>query len=381
MAASDEPASGPRVGLIGLGIVIVVAIIVGVMTATFASSLTASQAGKPIGNEVTDGITANATVINVDPLKTEMTIRLAMQPEGSYNDNGVLSRPVTLYYDSVDGTKQIDFKAGKPLGATDLSVPLLGDTVSAYPWDKYDSEIGLEFTTVSDEAAAAAKAKAAQEKAAGSTTTTTTAPPTTSTSEGEPSSTTSAPSSTTTTAPGTQPSTPPSSEAAVEVPMRLVAAHQAAGSDSSGSSSASLRPDTSVPAQITVYTNVPAYTVVEATAGDTGGADIIDIKFNVSRAPSAKFFSLLVTFVMWALALGVLFIALWVIGRRRKFELAIMSMMAVVLFAMPAALRSFQPGIPPPGVLSDFYGFFPCDIIVALSLVSMLVLYLRRGPD
>jgi len=67
--------------------------------------------------------------------------------------------------------------------------------------------------------------------------------------------------------------------------------------------------------------------------------------------------------------------------RRRKLETAQISMMAVILFAMPAALRSFQPGIPPPGVLSDFYGFFWADIVVALSLVTMLIIYLQRRTD
>jgi hypothetical protein len=47
---------------------------------------------------------------------------------------------------------------------------------------------------------------------------------------------------------------------------------------------------------------------------------------------------------------------------------------------MPAALRSSQPGIPAPGVLSDFYGFFWCDAIVAASLVATILVYLKRRP-
>jgi len=38
-------------------------------------------------------------------------------------------------------------------------------------------------------------------------------------------------------------------------------------------------------------------------------------------------------------------------------------------------------GIPPPGVLSDFYGFFWCDAIVAISLVTVVTVYLRRGTE
>jgi hypothetical protein len=125
---------------------------------------------------------------------------------------------------------------------------------------------------------------------------------------------------------------------------------------------------------------VPSYSVIEGaiTAPDADG--VLHAHFDVSRAPTAVFFSVLVTGIMWALALGVLFICLSVVLSRRKMEVGLLSMMGAVLFAMPAALRSSQPGIPPPGVLSDFYGFFWCDAIVALSLIVTILVYLGRRP-
>lgn len=134
-----------------------------------------------------------------------------------------------------------------------------------------------------------------------------------------------------------------------------------------------------LPVDLQVHRNVPAYNVVDVTGSvDTEG--VISAHFQVGRAASAVAFSMLVTIIMWGLALGVAFMALSVILRRRKFELAMLAMMAAVLFAMPAALRSFQPGIPAPGVLSDFYGFIPCDGLVAVSLISMIAVYLIRKP-
>lgn len=313
--------SGGRFALIAGVLLVVIALAVGATTSLFAATLDRSSASAVIGQQElqTDGILAQATVTNVDPLKSEMQIRLAMDHVGSLDNEGLLARPVTLYYSSVDGTKQIDFKKDKPLGATDLMVPLLGDSVASYPWDRYQGDIELTFVTTSD------------------------AP---------------APPAATTAAAGEGTGNPPEAKPA-DAPAPL--------------------PDTVVASSLTVYEQVPAYNVLEVAGTEKDG--VLGATFNLRRAPTAIFFSLLVTFIMWALAIGVMLIAVSVVQRRRKFELALITMMAAILFAMPAALRGFQPGIPPPGVLSDFYGFFWCDVIVAISLVTVVTVYLRRGTE
>jgi hypothetical protein len=47
---------------------------------------------------------------------------------------------------------------------------------------------------------------------------------------------------------------------------------------------------------------------------------------------------------------------------------------AALLFAFPA-IRSIEPFVPPMGVLSDFFGFFWAESIVAVSLVVHLYWY------
>lgn len=344
---SSAPRQGKGLLIGGIAMMLVIVVVVAVSASVFGASLEKAQEGTDVGAQnITDGIKATATVSNVDPVAGQMTVRIAMDPVGNLDqDNtGLLDRPVTLYYDSVDGTKQIDFKAGKPLGSTDLTVPLLGGTVSAYPWDKYNADIQLQFLTTSESASASS-----------------------STGSGGTSGSSGSGSSESSSGTGGESSSGGSSSTPA--------------SGTSAPAAAAAPKDTIVPAEFVVFKQVPAYSVVDVSADPTNPDGVLGVHFEVRRASTAIFFSLLVTAIMWVLALGVAFMALMVVTHRRKFELAVMSFMAIILFAMPAALRSFQPGIPPPGVLSDFYGFFWCDIIVAVALSTVLVTYLRRGTD
>jgi hypothetical protein len=370
--ADARGAKGDRAMLtIGLPIVIVAVLATALISMRFANGLDPSSASAVIGpDHLTDGIATKATVTNIDPAKAEMTIRLAMDPVGVLDDGGgLLARPVTLYYESVDGTKQIDFKAGKPLGTTDLAVPLVDGTISSYPWDQYRGDIALSFYTVGD-----LDPKSTSGDPAGTTPSTTpsaTTPTTEGTNTSEPP---------TSTPPGTTATTaaPADGGANADEPASLRTRTRAAAADEPAAEKKTETPDTIVPSTMEVYENVPAYNVLDIS-GDVKD-NVLEASFEAKRAPAAIFFSCLVTIVMWALALGVFYIALSVIVGRRKLELAHMTMMAAILFALPAALRSSQPGIPPPGVLSDFYGFFFCDVIVAASLIAILVTYLWRKP-
>jgi len=331
-AAPDDGGSalpGVHPWLIIGGVIAVVTVLAMVSSVLFNSTLRREPVTGTIGpNRVDDGIVVDGTVTTVDLTKNVMTLRITVDPVGSFdpNDSNVPSQPITMYYTGVDGTKKVTFEAGKPIGATDLTLslqeaddPIVPQVASpiqgSYPWDTYLAQVHLLFLTP---------------KAA-------------------------APSAGATTASG-------------------------AASGSGASAPADAVQDALVPANLVIYKTVPAFSVVEAKQRITPEG-VINVSLEVSRAGTAKFFSLLVTVIMWALAVGVLLITVSVAKRRRKLETAQISMMAVILFAMPAALRSFQPGIPPPGVLSDFYGFFWADIVVALSLVTMLIIYLQRRTE
>jgi len=104
---------------------------------------------------------------------------------------------------------------------------------------------------------------------------------------------------------------------------------------------------------------------------------IIDI--SIQRATTAVFFSMFIMIAMWALAIGVLFLVYRVFAGHRKIEISMFSFLGALLFAFPA-LRNSQPGSPPIGTLSDFLAFFWAEVIIALSLLSVVLRWLIRGP-
>lgn len=104
---------------------------------------------------------------------------------------------------------------------------------------------------------------------------------------------------------------------------------------------------------------------------------VIDI--SIERAQTAKFFSIFIMIAMWALALGVVFLVFRVLSGHRKIEISMFSFLGALLFAFPA-LRNSQPGTPPIGTMSDFLAFFWAEVIIALSLLSVVLRWLIKGP-
>jgi hypothetical protein len=104
---------------------------------------------------------------------------------------------------------------------------------------------------------------------------------------------------------------------------------------------------------------------------------VIDI--SIQRATTAMFFSVFIMIAMWALTCGVIFLVYRVFAGHRKIEISMFSFLGALLFAFPA-LRNSQPGTPPIGTLSDFIAFFWAEVIIALSLLTVVICWLVRGP-
>jgi hypothetical protein len=104
---------------------------------------------------------------------------------------------------------------------------------------------------------------------------------------------------------------------------------------------------------------------------------VIDI--NIQRATTAMFFSVFIMIAMWALTFGVIFLVYRVFAGHRKIEISMFSFLGALLFAFPA-LRNSQPGTPPIGTLSDFIAFFWAEVIIALSLLTVVICWLVRRP-
>ena len=103
------------------------------------------------------------------------------------------------------------------------------------------------------------------------------------------------------------------------------------------------------------------------------------IEIDIERASTAIFFSVFIMIAMWALVIGVLFLVFRVFAGQRKIEISMFSFLGALLFAFPA-LRNSQPGTPPIGTMSDFIAFFWAEVIIALSLLSVVLRWIIRGP-
>ena len=118
---------------------------------------------------------------------------------------------------------------------------------------------------------------------------------------------------------------------------------------------------------------------IDAEYAKENAPDHTVIDINIQRATTAIFFSIFIMVAMWALTLGVIFLVFRVFAGHRKIEISMFSFLGALLFAFPA-LRNSQPGTPPIGTMSDFIAFFWAEVIIALSLLSVVICWLVRGP-
>ena len=137
--------------------------------------------------------------------------------------------------------------------------------------------------------------------------------------------------------------------------------------------------DNSIPVAIQMYGSVSGLRIdAEYAKEHTDNHVVVDL--SLSRAPTAVFFSVFIMAAMWALTLGVVCLVFRVLAGHRKIEISMFSFLGALLFAFPA-LRNSQPGTPPIGTLSDFLAFFWAEVIIALSLLSVVLTWLIRGPE
>jgi hypothetical protein len=136
--------------------------------------------------------------------------------------------------------------------------------------------------------------------------------------------------------------------------------------------------DEAVPVTVELYGSV-AGLKMEAKKSSDSTPEFVTIDLDISRASTARFFSLFIMTAMWALTVAVLLLTLFVAFGNRKIELAMFSFLGALLFAFPA-LRNSQPGTPPIGTLGDFIAFFWAEVIIALCLLALLALWLYRKP-
>jgi hypothetical protein len=155
--------------------------------------------------------------------------------------------------------------------------------------------------------------------------------------------------------------------------------HLKTGTAALASTSGGVRAGRGVPLQLVFHSAVAGYRVSPNPAVREGPPDeSVVLELRVDPSWATVVFAVFIMFVMWALALGAVSVAVNLVIRRRKFEGSFATLLAALLFAFPT-VRNNLPGIPPVGVLFDYAAFFWAEALVALSLIALLTGWTLRA--
>ncbi len=131
-----------------------------------------------------------------------------------------------------------------------------------------------------------------------------------------------------------------------------------------------------VPLAFDFSPKLAGYTI-EATKNKDSDGTFADFEMSIARSGMVKFFSIFVMILMWGVSIAVLGLVLSVVVRGRKVEIAMFSFIATLLFAF-VAVRNAQPAVPPIGTFSDYTSFLWAEVILALSLLTIVFTWLMR---
>lgn len=111
-----------------------------------------------------DHVTISGTLVQVDPVKGEATVRLTFTPEGKYTTaDGSLAQGMVLKVDNATGLSDRPFEKGKAMSPSDDVVSMTDGAITDYPFDTTKALVGLYLTTQAVSAAPAVGDKPAVE--------------------------------------------------------------------------------------------------------------------------------------------------------------------------------------------------------------------------
>ena len=133
-----------------------------------------------------------------------------------------------------------------------------------------------------------------------------------------------------------------------------------------------------IPTAMVVDASNPGYSVQMTTASRSIDSATRDLTLRVSRAPTTIFFALFTSALMLTLTTSAILTIFWLLrGGATESVRFMIPLILVLLFAFPA-IRSFAPGVPPLGVLVDFFGFFWCEIALGIGVVIVYINLMRE---
>ena len=106
-------------------------------------------------NKHADRIEVFAKIVNLDPIKGDVTIRLEFIPDGNLvKDDGTLAKTIKFDTESANGKSEVTFEKGKRMNASEVVLPMFGvvkqgsDAISKvedYPFDAHQADLFLYF--------------------------------------------------------------------------------------------------------------------------------------------------------------------------------------------------------------------------------------------
>lgn len=116
----------------------------------------------------------------------------------------------------------------------------------------------------------------------------------------------------------------------------------------------------------------------DVTVTDAGTTPTdVRLKVSIRRTTPIIVFSVCLSIAMWAMTLVVVRLAIRVVRQKKRApEVATMGFIGGLLFAFPT-IRGAQPRVPPMGVFSDYFAFFWCEFILIITLVVVMMAWVR----
>lgn len=272
---------------------------------------------------IADHVYISITVMSADPAARLLTARLRLRLAGNLAKDAVTPKiNLRLHVNSSPGQQRFEFPKGERMTRIEATFPLEGD-LNKYPFDNYESNLGLSITTPRP--------------------------------------------SNKSQAPQVSQDNPPGNDD-----------QDLAGLDLGTSE---LERNVPVPLSISLSASTPGISYTGEVIRSHDDLGITRVHLNLKRPYNVINISLAVMCLMMGLAISVLAMVLKAIASGKKFEPPPIFLCMTLIFGLPA-LRNMQPGIPPVGVLGDYFSFIWAEVFVAAGgIIIALTWVLRSGPD
>lgn len=113
---------------------------------------------------------------------------------------------------------------------------------------------------------------------------------------------------------------------------------------------------------------------------DKSTSDRVDVTINLRRTISTIIFNCILNTTFLIIGITISIIALRAIKGTIQVETGTLAFVGSLMFALPV-MREIQPDAPPVGVLIDYIGFFIAEGLIIISLIIIIIYWLKAKPS